>query len=159
MSQPSVRPESFDYTFDFTFTPDDAPTNVAADPCRLPGVYIGWLGRRGWGFYLFSGNADTDFTTSALGQYQQAGKTKDSLRIGQDQMTIRAGNIPKPYAEVLKTIFLSVKVYVIAPDEAGQTQIVQVYVDPGTVNVAKDNAGLSRIEARISFPTIKSQRG
>ncbi|GAB2549818.1 hypothetical protein [Spirosoma aerophilum] len=154
-----LNQKTFDLTFDKTFQKligTDYP--VTAPTCRVPGVLLGWESPRGWAYYLFRGNTDTDFDAQSSGEFEQAGAIKDTRRVGRDVLTVRAGGLTQPDSDVIKTIFLSTRVYVIAPDKSGIVRSVPVHVATGTYAVWRESANRIGIEFQIRFPSTKSFR-
>jgi len=151
---------TFDATFDHTFQGlTVAPSSpIAADPCRVPGVYLGWESHKGWAYYLFRGNADTDYDVKSAGQFEQAGAERDTQRIGRDQIVVRAGGLTRAESDVIKSIYLSVRVYAIAPDLSGKIKAVLVRIDEGSYATWRDSGNRINIEFKINFPKRKGQR-
>ncbi|MVM36085.1 hypothetical protein GO755_39090 [Spirosoma sp. HMF4905] len=149
----------FDLTFDSTFQGlINTSADIAADDCRLPGVYLHWLSNRGWCSFLFRGNSEEDFDAKSNGTIEQAGLITDIQRQGTPTILARAGSLTKAQAAVIRSLFISPRVYALAPGSDGKIKACPVRVDEGTYPVNRDASPLMRIEVKISFPKLTGQR-
>lgn len=158
MTSPSFT-STFNLTFDSTFQGlINTGSEIQADDCRIPGVHLHWLSHRGWCSFLFRGNSEEDIDAKSNGTIEQGGLIVDIQRQGTPIILARAGNLSKAQAAVIRSLFISPRVYALAPGPDGKIKAVPVRVDEGTYPVNRDASPIMRIDLKISFPKLTGQR-
>ncbi len=158
MPQPATY-GTFDLTFDATFRGVLlSPVQPSEEGCRTAGALLHWLSPTGWATWLFDGVMDTRTVVSSRGQYVQARTTLHTQKESADLLTVRSIGITTEEARAVATIYGSIAVYLLVPDEAGVFHALPVNIEPGTFDTVTSRQQVHDLEVSFLLPGYGSQR-
>jgi hypothetical protein len=126
--------------------------------CRSTGAYLTWLSPTGWAYWLFEGPMNTDKVVSSRGDARQAGITLATQKESAYVITARTSGLTTEIAELVSTIYESVAVYLLAPDQDGVFQQVPVEIPTGTFPVHTSRSATHSLAITFTLPARRSQR-
>lgn len=156
-TSPALPVGSFDLTFDHTFQGVILATPTV-DSCRAPGAYLTWHSPTGWPHWLFEGPIQTAKVVTSRGVRQQGGVTKHNQKESALLLTCHTSGLSTAQAEAIGTIYESVAVFLVVPDDAGKFVHVEVSLEPGTFDLHTTESHTHSLSVRFALPARRSAR-